>query len=297
MAKSKTKCALNTSAIADQILNFACSMIKARRTDGKPDTLPAGWLERQLLIDGRVGYLHSNTDAGGFFRIRGNGQRNRYGLPVEVVAQTQASGSAAFTVPVYDPERDDNTGRMAIIRANSGSVSPYLSILRYAEMIARAELHVNTNLLASMRTQILGVPKSRTVMGEIILSDAMAGEPTILEQDALASIDTLDVSVPLTAPAVHALTLQLWSDAIKQFGGITPGAYKAERTQTAEVNANIAESIDNVYILLDQANQDMERQEVPYRLEYNGFGKNYESEQEQDESKETEVENNGSEQA
>lgn len=275
--KKKFEPFIDAKPIADQILNFACSMLKATRTDGERDTLPAGWLERQLLLDGRVGYLHSRTDAGGFYKIRGNAQRNRYGLPVSVIAQTLASSPITFQVELYDPDRRDNDGRMALIRANAGSTTPYETIWRYAETIARANLHVNVNLIASMRTRILGVPPDQSGIGEIILADSMNGQPSVVTNGALSGIETQDLSVPLDAPQVHALVLQLWSDALKQFGGITPGAYKAERTQSAEVNANIAQSIDNVYILIEQANADMERQEVPYKLEYVGYGVTYDN--------------------
>lgn len=277
--KRKVDIFIDPKPIADQILNFACSMLKATRTDGNPDTVPAGWLERQLLLDGKAGYLLSDTPAGGFYRVTGIARRDRYGLPVSVMARSMASGTAPFEVQVYDPE-SDNSNRIALIRANSGSNPPYEVIWRYAESIARADFHMNVNLLASMRTQILGVPPEQAGIGEILLADSMNGQPAVIENNLLSAIETVDISVPLDAPEVHALSLQLWSDALKQFGGITPGAYKAERTQSAEVNANIAQSIDNVYMLIEQANADMERQEVPYRLEYVGYGTTYDHEEE-----------------
>lgn len=275
MGKKRTDpLALITAPIERAILNFACAMIKARRIDGEPDRTPAGWIERNLLVNGRIGYLHSRTNAEGFYNVTATRQVDRYGMPTQVTARTQATGSSGFVVRTTSPG-EDTDGRMTIIRANATATPPYETILRYAEMIAKAEKHINVNLLASMRSQIVGIPDDQKASFDIIIEDALQGIPSAIAESLVQSMQTFDISVPLDSPQVHALSMQLWAEVLKQFGGITPAAYKPERTQNSEVQATVAQSIDNVYMLIDQANADMEAGDVPYRLEYAGMGARY----------------------
>lgn len=265
---------LNTPAISNQLLNFACAMIRCRRMDGRDDSVPAGWAVRQLLLNGRIGYLHSPTDAEGFYNIASQGQVDRYGIPTSVTARTQATGAHGFSVPVSKHDRELN-GTLSVIRANASGTPPFTSMTRYAQMIARAELHINTNLLASMRSQVINAPDSQKAAIDIMLERAAQGLPSVIGTNLMEQLSVFDISVPLDAPEVHALYMQMWAEALKQFGGITPAAYKAERTQSAEVNATVAQSIDNVYILLDQANDDCKTWGVPYVFEYAGVGAMY----------------------
>lgn len=272
--KRNNETAVYTGAIENAILNFACAMVRCERTDGKPDNIPNGWGVKNLIQYGQIGYLHSSTEAEGLYRISKVSTRDRYGTPIEVNAQTDATGSAPFVVSTTrDGEPTD--GRMSIIRANATAAPPFVTIQRYAEMIAKAEFHVNVNLLASLRSQIVGLPDGQSAAFDMIMENAMNGFPTKITDDLAHSLTTFDISVPLDSPQVYQLVLQLWASALKQFGGVTPESYKAERTQTAEVDATIAQSIDNVYILIDQANEDCKRQNVPLRFVYAGYGAVY----------------------
>lgn len=266
--------AIYTGAIENAILNFACAMVRCERTDGKPDHIPNGWAVRNLIKYGMIGYLHSATEAEGLYRVAKIADRDRYGTPRMVNAQTDATGSAPFVVRTTVPGETED-GTMSIIRANATASPPFATIQRYAEMIAKGEFHVNVNLLASLRSQIVSIPGEQSADFDLIMENAMCGFPTKITPDLLSQMDTIDISVPLDAPQVYNLTLQLWASALKQFGGVTPESYKAERTQTAEVDATIAQSIDNVYILIDQANADCKRQNVPLRFVYAGYGAVY----------------------
>lgn len=281
MKKKDIPFSVDSSGIEQEILGFACSTIRARRTDGKPDKIPAGWIEKALLLYGRIGWVPSETDAEGFYKVHRIGITDRYGMPEMAILTTDATASPQFSASVIGSSAKDHTPlQVAIVRANALSRPPILSIRRYANVIAACDIALPANVIASMRSQIVGIPETLKDSVEELLIRSARGLPVICTTDLLESIKTADVSVDFRGQDYQNLRTTLWSEAIKQFGGITPAQYKAERTQSAEVSANIAASIDNVYMLIDQFNEDAERYSVPYRLEYVGFGARYdESEQ------------------
>lgn len=250
--------------ITAEVLDFASSVVRAGRTDGARSEAepPDGWIVRNLLKYGQVAYIPDGSPLSGWYLAQSGGVLDRYARPEWLNLRTQATASAVFP---YEGAK--------LVRANLTGRPPILTIERYARMIAQCDTAIAANIYAAMRSQILGVPDKRKLDAEILLDNAAAGLPTILDTDALASITTLDVAVPFDAREKHALRQTLYSELLKHFGGITPTEYKAERVQSAEVSAHVAEAIDNVYVLIDQANADMTAQGVPYRLEYVGVGK------------------------
>lgn len=270
---------LDELAVEQEIVCFACSQIKARRIDGKPDAVPAGWIEKNLIEHGKIGWVTSDTEAEGFYRVHRLGRLDRYGIPEMAVLTTEATASPQFEAAVVGAASggDNNPLKAAIIRANAIARPPILTIRRYARAIAACDVAIPANIIASMRSQIVGVDQTQSDSMEEILFRAAQGLPVIITADMLQQIRTADISVPFKGGDYQNLRSTLWAEAIKQFGGITPAQYKAERTQSAEVSANIANSIDSVYMMIDQANEDAERYGVPYRLEYVGYGAKYDA--------------------
>lgn len=275
MAKRKYACVdyVDADGVERDIINFACAMIGSRRTDGQTDPVPTGWLERQIILNGKVGYLHSPTGAEGFYLVTSVAERDRYGVPTIVNAKTMATGASAFAVPVAADGGEE--GKISLVHANASGSAPYDVIRRYAHMIAACEKHIDVNVIASMRSQVIAVAEGKAADLDLMIENSLEGRPTAIDQSFADVLQTFDVSVPLDAPAVYQLDLQLWADVLKRFGGITPASYKGERTQSAEVSATIAQSIDNVYVLIDHANADLRRGNIPYEFFYRGYGDAY----------------------
>lgn len=284
MAKKKQPAALvlDSGAVESEILAFACSMIRARRIDGKPDLLPAGWLEKSMIKYGSLGWVRSETAAEGFYQIHRIGAVDRYGVPKTVTLKTEATASPQFSANVIGASLSPDEVRadlspleVAIVKANALARPPIFAIRRYAVAIAALDVAIPANVIASMRSQIVGVPDTLVDSVEEVLYRAAQGLPVVCTSELFESMRTADISVPFKGGDYQNLRATLWSEAVKQFGGITPAQYKAERTQSAEVSAGIAGSIDNVYQMIDQFNEDAERGGVPYRFEYVGYGQKY----------------------
>lgn len=271
MGKNRKIRPISSDYIVDEVLNFCASTVGVRGSAA--DGVPFGWILRRLLTDGMVGYV-AEGDLRGWWRINGATLYNRYRSPLEVNASTQST--TPVVVAMQTTYAEDRPTNVRIIRANPSSDPPILTIRRYADLIARCDVAVGSNIVASMRTQIIGAPAKSRFSAEELLWDAQAGLPSIVEDELLSSVTTTDISVPLIAGELHALRQTLFSELLKRFGGVTPAAYKAERVQTAEVNAHVAESIDDIYTLIDTANADAKGIDVEFF--YNGFGAKFDEE-------------------
>lgn len=270
MAKNRKIRPIDSDYIVDEAFNFACGTIGVRGSAA--DGVPFGWIVRRLLDDGMVGYV-AEGNLKGWWRVTGVTLYDRYRRPLQVRAATQSTTPVVVSMDTT-VEKDTPTN-IHIIRANPSRRPLVLTARRYADLIARCDVALGANVLAAMRTQIIGVPEKSKFSAEELLWDAQAGFPSVLADNFLSAISTVDVSVPLQAPVLQTLRQSLYSELLKRFGGITPGAYKAERVQTAEVSAYVGESIDDVYTLLDTANADAEGIDVEFY--YNGYGARYDA--------------------
>lgn len=261
--------------IVDNIINFACSQIKHRRTDGKPDPIPPGWIVENLIREGRLGWLHANDPSEGMYLVQGDYTRSRYGEPTMVALRSQATSAASFNVPTdYDGIAP---GKVSILSANTTETPPVLYIERVARVIAKLDMVIYGNTLASSRTQIIGMDRKQGAILKSLFNDVEQGLPTVIQNEIAAMIQRIDISAQFIGNDYYALRRALMSDILKQFGAVTPTMYKAERTQSAEVNASVGEAIDNVYVMIDQFNRDAEDGEAPYELYYGGYGVRYDT--------------------
>lgn len=267
--KNRTQEVVHAPSISEEILDFACGQIEVYRTDGQTDDVPAGWIARRLLQHGALAYVPAGM-LSGWYKADAASIRDRYNRPTEIHASTDASASAAIPLVVGDGDEDAR-----YIRANPTARPPVRTIERYAAIIQRLDTALTANVVASMRTQVLGVPDDAKAEFDYILNAAAVGMPVVVSADLLERVTNTDISVPFVADTIHALRQTIYAEALKHFGAVTPTEYKAERVQSAEVNAHVSEAIDSVYVMIDQFNADCEQGGVPYRMRYNGMGAKY----------------------
>lgn len=249
---------------ADQLRSFALGMLEVV---GAPNPAPPGWVEGAIFDRGMVGWYDGDiTGLHGWLWVESTEGIWRYNVPLRAYCSGRAGGLQK-ALPVVDGAEPG----LHLLRANTAAIPPRLAVLECASRIDAAKSLLDANLIASKRTQIITCDRRQKSTVEGILEDAADGRPSILDE-AVADIRTVDVSVPFIGNEVHALIQSLNADALKMLGGITPTAYKAERVQTAEVEAQAAEAIDQIYLTIDTFNADSERAGLPWRLRYRGFG-------------------------
>lgn len=270
MAKQTPATIFDAQTITENVVRFACSQVTAVRTDGQDDPVPPGWIVENLIRRGKLGYKHAWDASEGWYFIDECGQKNRYGEPFYVEAYTQANARHPQRLRTDTDGIRRNT--VSIVSANVTGTPPILTIERYAKIIAALDTLIYTNTLAASRTQIIGANKRQFATLKSMFDDIVQGLPSFIDQEIAATIQRVDVSVPFIGNEVHQLRTNMYNELLNMWGGLAPTAYKAERTQSAEVSAMVGNSIDNVYIMIDSVNRDCQDGEVPYQLVYTGYG-------------------------
>ena len=257
-----------TGSVLEDIINFACAMVEIVPTDGDTLQEPSGWATRWLIEQGVIGWNETDGAMRGWWLVNGFTELNRYGQPKAAFCRTQATASGEIVRRIsYEPGKG-----MHIIRANTLAIPPRLFMASFARLIEQAERLLWTNMRASTRSQLIGAPKDQVETVRGILEDANNGDASVIETTIAQSLSSLDLSVPFMGNDIHQLLTSLYSDAYRRFGGVTPPQYKAERQQSAEIAAQIASTIDNVYIMIDTFNDGCERYGVPRKMVYRGYG-------------------------
>lgn len=270
MAKQTPATNFDAKSITENVVRFACSQVTAVRTDGQEDRVPPGWIVENSIRRGKLGYKHAWDASEGWYFIDECGQKNRYGEPFYVEAYTQASARRPQRLRTDTDGIRRNT--VSIVSANVTGTPPILTIERYAKIIAALDTLIYTNTLAASRTQIIGANKRQFATLKSMFDDIVQGLPSFIDQEIAATIQRVDVSVPFIGNDVYTLRTSMYNELLNMWGGLAPTAYKAERTQSAEVSAMVGNSIDNVYIMIDSVNRDCMDGEVPYKLVYTGYG-------------------------
>lgn len=255
--------------VLDTLINFACAMLDVVPTDGETADEPQGWVARNLIDFGVLGWNDTEGAMRGWWLTAAYTELNRYGMPKQAFCRTEATASGGITRRIeYAADRPG----MKLVRANAKMVPPRLVMLEYARKIEQCERLLWANMRGAMRSQIVAAPKEQVETVRGILEDASNGDASVVEAAVAASLSTIDISVPFMGNDIHQLLTALYSDAYRRFGGVTPPQYKAERQQSAEIAAQVAEAIDNVYIMVDTFNDDCKRYGVPREMIYRGYG-------------------------
>ena len=270
MAKQTPATIFDAQTITENVVRFACSQVTAVRTDEQDDRVPPGWIVENLIRSGVLGYKHAWDASEGWYFIDQCGEKNRYGEPFYVEARTQASHQNPQRLRTDIDGIRRNT--VSIVSANVTGTPPILTIERYAKIIAVLDTLIFTNARAASRTQIIGGNRKQFATLRSMFDDIAEGLPSFIDQEIANTIQRVDISVPFIGNDVYTLRTNMYNELLNMWGGLAPTAYKAERTQSAEVSAMVGNSIDNVYIMIDSVNRDCMDGEVPYKLVYTGYG-------------------------
>lgn len=272
--KTMTPLALDAFDLArDDAINLAISQIAIENntTEVREDLII-----KTLINEGQIYRIPDGSRLAGWYRgTPGSSGRDRNGNPTTYKLTTFASDGRTFIV---------DAGSVCRIRANAVGVPPRQHIESIAQQIALCDRAILVNLIGSMLTRLYPIERADDADElQVALSAAMAGLPATVKREVFDAFSAADVSIPFIGDRLEALRTQLQSRMVKRFGGVAPAQYKAERVQTAEVNANVGEGIDSIYMIITQANRDAEHGGIAERFRYIGFGAQYDPDIEEDE--------------
>lgn len=246
----------------DELTALFCNSVIV---DGIEGDAPQSFLLLTLLRFGQVGKYN-----GEWYRLVAEAPLNQYGLPSYYSLQT----GNGIILAVHIPREKIN-----IYRANAISY-PYIGNFEaVADSLALMDTSIRTNLLNSQTAWLMGVDNEEQAENiKRAYEDMALGLPAIVVNKKTMGesfADEKNVSVMFIADKIADLRERRWDDALKRCGIVTANDYKRERVQTAEVNAGAGESIDYIYQMIDQFNQDAEKQGQPERMRFNGVAQEY----------------------
>jgi hypothetical protein len=242
-------------AYFQRVLALGCSVVQTENAQ-----TPPAFIQRLLFLHGRVVYIPDNTQGipGGYYRGVPEGLPDRFGRYRSFTLFTE-NGLSLGVHKGYE------------IRANVNAIPPLLRIWPRCELMSKIDKAIKRNLSASVAPWIIGATKEQKQEIEAALQAVEDGLPAIVGVEVYNALATQDISQQYICDRLHDLRAAVWAEMLKDVGIVAASNYKRERVQTAEVNASAGESIDSIYIMIDQVNADAEYYGAPLRLKYNGF--------------------------
>lgn len=242
-------------AYFQRVLALGCSVVQTEN-----DPTPPAFIQRLLFLHGRVVYIPDDNQGipGGYYRGVPEGLPDRYGRYTSFTLYTE-NGLSLGVHKGYE------------LRANVNAIPPLLRIWPRCELVGKIDRAIKRNLSASVAPWIIGATKEQKQEIETALQAVEDGLPAIVDIAVYNALATQDISQQYICDRLHDLRAAVWAEMLKDVGIVAASNYKRERVQTAEVNASAGESIDSIYIMIDQVNADAEYYGAPLRLKYNGF--------------------------
>ena len=253
----------------DDLINMACDMV---RIENLQPEIPKTYIPQALIETGGVGFLDSNTYAGGFYWAR------PLGLPIRYNEWDRFEFFDRFGRTNFEVTRDAGA---RFIKANAKATPPRLILERLAIMLDLCDRSIAANIRAQIMGRVFPWDNKKGDKAlDVLMGEFESGLPLGLPPEQVLSLQTADLTVPVTFDRTLAGRAAIWADAMQRVGSVAAMQYSRERTQSAEVNAYIASTIDLVYIMINTFNDDCERQNIlgtdgkPLRMVYAGYAKN-----------------------
>jgi len=252
----------NRQRYVDELTALFCNSVVIDNIEGDA---PQSFLLKTLLTNGQVGKYD-----GDWYILMPCAPLNQYGLPSRYNLMTGNHLVVATNIP---------REKINVYRANAISY-PYIGNFEAtADVMALMDSSIKTNLMNSQTAWMLAVESEEQAENIKMAYDDMAiGLPAIVVNKKTIGqtfADDKNVAVQFVADKISDLRERRWDDALKRCGIVTANDYKRERVQTAEVNAGAGESIDYIYQMIDQFNQDAETNGQPERMRFNGVAQEY----------------------
>lgn len=225
----------------EMLEQMACAMY---RWENLPPEIDQRFLELTLFNRGMsVFFFDEEYDA--FFSTMGSpsGQINMYQNPLEYIAYG-ANGfhrrlKAKDCVPIW----------------NNYLRRPDVNAMRiYARRLADIDRTVDVNLMSQKMPIFVVVPEAQRLTLQNVMKQYTGNEPVIIGADGMfdpSQITYLNSGAPFITPELLKAKQTVWGEIMTYFGIDNTNVSKAERVQSAEVEANNAQIETNRLIRLN----------------------------------------------
>lgn len=229
--------------------------------EGLPNDVPKRYFLRVLFKEGKIGHYN-----GVYLPASGVGV-DIYGLPTEYVL-------VGYNGVTYTASKDD----VGILRINDLSYPLYPFIKAQSKVLAEIDSAILQNLNA-VKTMRVFECKDQSVL--LSLQNAWKA----IKVGALCAFSTKgmfedsvkvhETGAEYLCDKFSELKKEVMDETLTRIGVMTANTNKRERVQSAEVNATVGVTIDNVYIMIDTFNYDAKVAGLPLRMKLNSVTEEY----------------------
>lgn len=213
----------------EMLEQMSCSVY---RWEGLPSEIDQRFLELTLFNRGLSVFFHDDTEYDAYFATMGapSGTINMYQNPTQYIAY----GSNGFhrylkasdCVPIW----------------NNYLRRPDINAMRiYARRLADIDRTIDVNLAEQKMPMFVTCPESQRLTVQNLMKQYMGNEPIIIGADGMfdpSQMQYLHSGAPFIVDKLLAAKFTIWAEIMTYLGIDNQNIQKAERVQTAEVQAN-----------------------------------------------------------
>ena len=217
---------LNSTAYIEWVDRLSQIAKSTFKWEGLPDTVDSRFLEKLLFNYGRAG-IYDNKEYGIVCsQISPIDNYNLYDYPTAYLAHSRVWHE---TIPFEE---------MVVCRNNTNETPTVQAVERYAYKLATIERAIENNLEGQNYSYLIKCDKSELQTIQNIVAKHQTGEPIIIGSKGLnIDINSINITPPFVADKLLDLYHSTYNECMRFFGVMASGEDKAERVQSAEIEA------------------------------------------------------------
>ena len=242
-----------------EYLNLLANAVTIEGVDYKK----ARYAIKLLINEGAVGY-DAITER--FYKVSGIG-KDEEGDPIRAFFYAQNNKKFTRTLS-YEPKED---GAFYIRALPYDEITFKEIVERSGDFISLCDTALIQNLKASMTPYIVAVKDNDTLLSiRHAIQQKEDGQAVLIVSEGLSdALQATKIGVEFLADRFVELREGERDRLLKKLGIVTD-ITKGERVQTSEVDANVCQASDYIYMMIDTFNKQCEQYGLPFKMKANG---------------------------
>lgn len=249
----------------DEFFNLLLNSVKIvyKDTQKEINFAEEDFVKKCLFDNGSVGYDLITKQ---FYMVAGEGV-NKYGDPKSLILTT-ADGKVFSRPAFYEPSS------IGAYKINALPTHMTMSglIKEVTDFMENCDVAIRQNLEAC-KTPYIVICKNKDLQLSLqhAIEEKQKGQAVILVSEELGDgLKSVDIGVDFLCKEFMEVRDTEVDKLLTKLGIMTANTDKKERVQSAEVNANIGQASDYIYLLIDTFNKQTESYGLNYEMQFNG---------------------------
>lgn len=256
---SKKSAAIYAADFYDELFSLLMNAVKIKNLTFADEY----FVKRELFEKGQIGYYDDL-----FYRVLPENIDKITGLPN--AAQFIYRNGIGLKIDEISYSKDSDAARFIIATPARTPLINYIK--RVANILGIATASIRQNLKATMTPAIYVTnDDNMRLTVEYAVNEKEDGESAVIVNAATGAVlKGVKCETEYIADKVFDLRGRIYKEALKRLG-VPNSSNKREREQTAEIYADIADTVDSIYTLVDTWNAQIRDYSLPYEMELNGI--------------------------